>query len=218
MYLNHFAVHQKLTQHCKSTVLQFKKSYFQLAKYWMLSEHYTAAVVIATRFNVLALIIRWSTKEVTKRPFKIVCTFSCKLWRNELLLLLTLEVVITNYLWSVHLFLKLNFLDFILVFWREDTLGTCILVLSWIPDWQRRRGAPTHIILFSSIWYVLFLQAQASELHKRTFLRSVYLYQTYFGGKTIQNRHQTSQAKASWSEQFFFPSLHINFYYFINSC
>ena len=23
--LNHFAVHQKLTQHCKSTILQFKK-------------------------------------------------------------------------------------------------------------------------------------------------------------------------------------------------
>ena len=107
----------------------------------MISEHYTAAVVIATRFNLLALIIRWSTKEVTKRPFKIVCIFSCKLWRNELLLLLTLEVVITNHLWSIHLFLKLNFLDFILVFWREDTLGTGILVSSWIPDWQRRRGA-----------------------------------------------------------------------------
>ena len=25
VYLNHFAVHQKLTQHCKSTILQFKK-------------------------------------------------------------------------------------------------------------------------------------------------------------------------------------------------
>ena len=25
MYMNHFAVHHKLTQHCKSTILQFKK-------------------------------------------------------------------------------------------------------------------------------------------------------------------------------------------------
>ena len=25
IYLNHFAVHQKLTQHCKSTILQKKK-------------------------------------------------------------------------------------------------------------------------------------------------------------------------------------------------
>ena len=25
IYMNHFAVHQKLTQHCKSTILQFKK-------------------------------------------------------------------------------------------------------------------------------------------------------------------------------------------------
>ena len=27
--LNHFAVHQKLTQHCKLTILQFKKEYIQ---------------------------------------------------------------------------------------------------------------------------------------------------------------------------------------------
>ena len=26
VYLNHFVVHQKLTQHCKSTILQFKKT------------------------------------------------------------------------------------------------------------------------------------------------------------------------------------------------
>ena len=25
VYLNHFAIHQKLTQHCKSTILQFKE-------------------------------------------------------------------------------------------------------------------------------------------------------------------------------------------------
>ena len=25
IYLNHFALHVKLTQHCKSTILQFKK-------------------------------------------------------------------------------------------------------------------------------------------------------------------------------------------------
>ena len=25
IYMNHFAVHQKLTRHCKSTILQFKK-------------------------------------------------------------------------------------------------------------------------------------------------------------------------------------------------
>lgn len=103
----------------------------------------------------MALIIRWSTKEVTKRPFKIVCTFSCILWRNELLLPLTLEVVITNHLWSVHLFLKLNFLDFILVFWREGTLGTCILVLSWIPDWQRRRRALELLVLLLTLFYSL---------------------------------------------------------------
>ena len=27
--MNHFAVPQKLTQHCKSTVLQFKKKFFK---------------------------------------------------------------------------------------------------------------------------------------------------------------------------------------------
>ena len=25
IYINHFAIHQKLTQHCKSTILQLKK-------------------------------------------------------------------------------------------------------------------------------------------------------------------------------------------------
>ena len=173
----------------------------------MLSEHYTAAVVIATRFNVLALIIRWSTKEVTKRPFKIVCIFSCKLWRNELLLL------------NSFVF-KTKFPRFYFGILKRRHFGHGYFGLelnSRLAEEERGFGAPTHIILFSSIWYVLFLQAQASELHKRTFLRSVYLYQTYFGGKTIQNRHQTSQAKASWREQFFFSSLHINFYYFINS-
>ena len=28
--LNHFAVHQKVTQHCKSTILQFKKKGYSL--------------------------------------------------------------------------------------------------------------------------------------------------------------------------------------------
>ena len=27
VYLNHFAVHQKIIQHCKSTILQFKKKF-----------------------------------------------------------------------------------------------------------------------------------------------------------------------------------------------
>ena len=30
--MNYFAVHQKLTQHCKSTILQFKKKKKDLAK------------------------------------------------------------------------------------------------------------------------------------------------------------------------------------------
>ena len=31
--VNHFAVHQKLTQHCKSTILQFKKKKYPLSPY-----------------------------------------------------------------------------------------------------------------------------------------------------------------------------------------
>ena len=30
MYLNHFAVHQKLTQHSKSTILQLKNNFFKV--------------------------------------------------------------------------------------------------------------------------------------------------------------------------------------------
>ena len=32
MYLNHFAVHLKLTQYCKSTIAQFKKTKLKFKK------------------------------------------------------------------------------------------------------------------------------------------------------------------------------------------
>ena len=31
-YLNHFAIHQKLTKHCNSTILQFKKESLQVRR------------------------------------------------------------------------------------------------------------------------------------------------------------------------------------------
>lgn len=88
----------------------------------------------------MALIIRWSTKEVTKRPFKIVYTFSYSEGMNCCYPLLW-RWINKSHLWLVHLFLKLDFLDLTLICWREDTLGMGMLVLSWIPDWQKRRGA-----------------------------------------------------------------------------
>ena len=37
--MNHFSIHQKLTQHCKSTILQLKKKHKErLINYWRLIE------------------------------------------------------------------------------------------------------------------------------------------------------------------------------------
>ena len=57
-----------------------------------------------------------------------------------------------SHLWLVHLFLKLDFLDLTLICWREDTSGTCMLVLSWIPDWQKR-GALELLVPLLTFFY-----------------------------------------------------------------
>ena len=172
----------------------------------------------------MALIIRWSTKEVTKRPFKIVCTFSYSEGMNCCYLLLW-RWINKSHLWLVHLFLKLDFLDLTLICWREDTLGMRMLVLSWIPVWQKRRGALELLLPLLTFFYSLpsdmFFFYKLRHWNSRKWLSSeVCTFIKLILEGRLSKRHQTSQAKASCSEQLFFfpPSLHINFCYFINSC
>ena len=47
--LNHFVVHQKLTQHCKSTILKLQKR-FQLLVFTMFSHYFQKLFRIALHF------------------------------------------------------------------------------------------------------------------------------------------------------------------------